>query len=242
VGIDTDQFGTFSGEIPRHKSIIDTARAKCDFVFLKSGCDLVLASEGTFGPHPASPLIPSDHEFLLLKDFVHDLEITGAVLSYRTNYHQKTISDFEELMDFATSVKFPSHGIILRSCAGDLIYKGINEGRLLRKCFDEMMRSSKSILAETDMRANFNPTRTDVIKEAASDLVKNAFSMCAKCSAPGFSIQKTEAGLPCQLCGNPTRSALKNVFECKKCGHQLEICFPNHKKVEDPMYCDYCNP
>lgn len=241
-GMDTDQFGTFTGEIPRSISIIDTARAKCDFAFQKYGYDLVVASEGTFGPHPAAPLIASDHEFLLLKDFKHDVEITGAVLSFNTNYHQKTISNLEELLDFAMTAKFPSHGIILRSSKGDSIYKGINEESLLHECFGKLIESNNNLFAETDMRASFNPTRMSAIQEAVNDLVKNVCSMCPSCNTPGFSVQKSEAGLPCQLCGNPTRSTLKNILECRKCNHQSDVWFPNTKRVEDPMYCDYCNP
>ena len=50
--LNTDQFGTFSGEIARTLSPLNAARAKCDLAHQHTGCDLVLATEGSFGPHP----------------------------------------------------------------------------------------------------------------------------------------------------------------------------------------------
>lgn len=241
--MDTDQFGTFSGEIPRNKSIIDTARAKCDFAFLHFGCDLVVASEGTFGPHPAAPLASSDHEFLLLKDYKHGIEITGSTLSFNTNFHQKTLSNSDELLRFAATVGFPSHGVILRAPHDrSIICKGIRDEKVLLECFTQLMQSAESVSVETDMRANYNPTRLSVIAEAANELVKNAHSLCPSCQTPGFSVQASEAGLPCRRCAEPTRSPLKNIFECRQCAFRAEKLYPNEKEFEDPMYCDLCNP
>lgn len=51
--IDTDKFGTFTGEIERKEDAISTARNKCLLAMELENCDLVLASEGSFGAHPS---------------------------------------------------------------------------------------------------------------------------------------------------------------------------------------------
>ncbi len=45
---DTDQFGTFSGEVERKDDPITTARVKCMKALELFGGDLVVASEGVF--------------------------------------------------------------------------------------------------------------------------------------------------------------------------------------------------
>ncbi|HLP23650.1 MAG TPA: hypothetical protein VK139_06380 [Microbacteriaceae bacterium] len=64
AAVDTDAFGTFSGEIPRRHGPRDIAVAKA-----RAGLDVVpakfgLASEGTIGPHPAMPLVTADTELI----------------------------------------------------------------------------------------------------------------------------------------------------------------------------------
>jgi hypothetical protein len=51
AGLNTDTFGTFSGEVERTVSPIAAARLKCDAAQALTGASLVLASEGSFGAH-----------------------------------------------------------------------------------------------------------------------------------------------------------------------------------------------
>lgn len=242
-GIDTDQFGTFSGEVPRTLTVLGTARAKCDYAHRYFDCDLVLASEGTFGPHPAIPFAPSDHEFLLLKDYINHLEITGATLDLNTNYHQSEVTTLAELLDFAFGCRFPKHGLILRSATNSsLLFKGITEESQLIANFEAIIKTGATALVETDMRALFNPTRMQVIGLAADQLIRNANSRCPSCNTPGFAVARTEPGLPCKVCGEPTHTILKEILTCQRCAFDAERLFPHNKKTEDPMYCNTCNP
>jgi hypothetical protein len=50
---DTDSLGTFSGEISRKEDPITTVRNKCLKAMELSNCDLAIANEGSFGPHPS---------------------------------------------------------------------------------------------------------------------------------------------------------------------------------------------
>ena len=61
--IDTDAFGTFSGEIKRLDDALSTARQKCNAALANSHYDLAIASEGSFGPHPSYFFSYSDDEF-----------------------------------------------------------------------------------------------------------------------------------------------------------------------------------
>ncbi len=84
--LNTDQLGTFSGEIERVLSPIDAAREKCKLAFESTDIDLVISSEGSFGPHPSYFFAPSDEEYLVLKDWKNDFEIVVKTWSLDTNY------------------------------------------------------------------------------------------------------------------------------------------------------------
>jgi len=79
-------------------------------------------------------------------------------------------------------------------------------------------------------------------KSAVQKLVDKIKSACPKCSTPGFGITDVEPGLPCELCGFPTRSTLNYIYTCKKCDFIKKENYPEKKMTEDPMYCDQCNP
>ncbi len=53
----TDQLGTFSGEVERLDDAINTCRRKALMGLEQSGLRLGLASEASFGPHPAVPML-----------------------------------------------------------------------------------------------------------------------------------------------------------------------------------------
>jgi len=66
--VDTDQLGTFSGEIERKGTALETVRKKCEWSIKKTKVEYALASEGSFGPHPMIPFIPSNREILYFID------------------------------------------------------------------------------------------------------------------------------------------------------------------------------
>jgi hypothetical protein len=65
---DTDMLGTFTGEVERELDPIATARKKCLTAMELSNCDLGVASEGSFGPHPSMFFVNADDEFLIFID------------------------------------------------------------------------------------------------------------------------------------------------------------------------------
>jgi len=243
VSIDTDEFGTFSGERPRVLSPISALRAKCDSASRASDLNLIVASEGSFGPHPSILFVPADEELLMLKDYENDIEIVARVISTETNFHSSEVFSEKDLLEFVEMVKFPSHSVILRGkSSNEVAFKGINDQRELLSCFNQLMDQGIGVIAETDMRAIHNPLRMQVIESCCLELIRKIHSVCEICATPGFDVTEVIAGLPCQQCGTPTSSPLVNIFCCKKCGHTMEKKFPMGKVCEDPMHCDVCNP
>ena len=242
--IDTDIFGTFSGEINRSKSVLETLRDKCNKAREIYGIDLVLSSEGSFGPHPQIGFMPCNEEYLMLIDFSNDLEIVTKVFSIETNFSSMIIKTQEELINFADKIHFPSHKIIIRKSLTDFtdIKKGIENFDDLIFYFNQIKSQQGYACVETDMRAMHNPTRMKVIEQAGKKLIEKLNKICPNCSTPGFDITQFEEGLPCNWCGNPTQSILYTIATCSKCLFLEKHKFPNTKQVEDPQYCSYCNP
>jgi hypothetical protein len=244
TNFDTDQLGTFTGEVERLENPIATARKKCLLAMELTNTDLAVASEGSFGPHPTYYFISADDEFLIFIDKKNGLEIIVREISTETNFNGSDIKTEKDLMIFANNVNFPSHKLILRKSKDDFnsIIKGIDSEELLKKTFHQLKSSFNQVYVETDMRAMNNPTRMKVIEQATVKLVVKIKLVCPNCNAPGFGITDSKPGLPCELCGSPTKSAYSHISTCKKCGYLKEEKNPNGKKFESATYCDHCNP
>ncbi|WP_296317791.1 DUF6671 family protein [Winogradskyella sp. UBA3174] len=241
---DTDTLGTFSGEIEREQDPINTARLKCLKAMELNNCDIGIASEGSFGAHPSIFFASADDEFLIFIDKKNGLEIIARELSTETNFNGKSIKSEKDLMDFVELTKFPSHALILKKSKEDTedMVKAITSFEVLKVAFHMLFEKHRSVFAETDMRALYNPSRMLVIEAATKKLVAKIQSFCPECKTPGFGVTDLKKGLPCDLCGLPTKSTLSLIYACQKCQHLNEDFYPNNKKVEDPMYCDFCNP
>lgn len=243
-GFDTDLLGTFAGEIERQHDPLTTAREKCKRAMDMFGCDLAIASEGSFGPHPTIFFASADDELVLLADRKNGLEIKARELSVDTNFNGKTVTSSAELAEFARMAKFPSHALIIKKSESDLtdMVKGITDEALLAETFSRFYRLYGSAYVETDMRAMYNPTRMGVIAAAVKKLVERATTLCPGCHTPGYGVTDVKPGLPCGLCRYPTKSVLSHIYQCTKCLYTSEIYYPNGVKTEDPTYCDMCNP
>jgi hypothetical protein len=241
---DTDTLGTFTGEIERKLDPIATARQKCLLAMDLNNCDLGVASEGSFGSHPTLFFANADDEFLIFIDKKNNVEIIARELSMETNFNGSEIENENDLLEFAESVKFPSHGLILRrskAVHSDII-KGITKLQDLKKAFHLLYKKFNEVYVETDMRAMFNPSRMTVIENATKKLVAKVNYYCSQCNIPGFGVTDAKKGLECSLCGSATNSILSYMYICQHCQHTKEVMYPHKKITEDPIYCDYCNP
>ncbi|MEO5592433.1 MAG: DUF6671 family protein [Chitinophagaceae bacterium] len=247
--VDTDQFGTFSGEIERADTQYNTAKLKILKAFeLYPETEIAVASEGAFNPHPDCPFIPVNTEIVLLIDKKNQLEISGRYLSLAAGVKEGTVSSIQEAWDLAEIIGFPEYGVILKAGKNvndkpyifkDATTKSCLEAALL--FFFEISGDGK-IVMQTDMRAHRNPFRMENIRIAALELIKTIQFVCPKCNTPGFDVKEVVKGLPCSSCNSPTRSTLSYLYECKKCAYREEKFYPHVKQQEDPGSCDYCNP
>ncbi len=254
VILDTDKFGTFSGEVERVGSIRETLRKKIAAVYIANPqARLALASEGSFGPHPLIGFMQSDHEALLLTDRKLGIEIYAEEISTDTNLAEIEFSPGDELQsllqNFLDQVRFPSHAVIVRPKGNEkwnekIVFKGLQNFHNVNQAIIDGFRVSPvaKVILSTDMRANFNPARMLVIEMAAKKLAEKLNSFCPSCQVPGFAIAKSVPGLPCEECGAPSAVAKEVVWECVKCAHHETRPRPDGKTVVNPGECQFCNP
>jgi hypothetical protein len=242
--IDTDQFGTFSGEIERVDDPVTTVRKKILEGLRASGATLGIGSEGSFGPHPNMPFVHANQEVVMLIDLENNLEVYDSYICTDTNHAQKEIHSMKDLIDFANEIGFPRHGIILKQMSEGKVKrvrKGIVTWDLLYAEAYHIQTVDCKLIAETDMRAHLNPTRMKAIEKATELMLEKVFNRCPECQWPGFSCIDSKPGLPCKQCGTPTKLAYTRTYQCKNCDYTDERFYSNGTKA-DPAYCDNCNP
>lgn len=237
IEFNTDQFGTFSREIKRVGNQQEAARIKAERAMQLTGLNLAIASEGAFGPHPALPYLPCDRELVLLLDPANQLEIWGEALSTQTNFAQAEVRSLAEAEQFAQKIGFPQHGLILR--VREHLIKGIVTAAELASAVEQHLASG-SVTMETDMRAQYNPQRMQVIRQATQNLVQKIRQICPNCGWPGFDIIERQPGLPCAWCRQPTELTLADIYACQHCGYRQAKAA--EASQADPAHCAYCNP
>lgn len=242
-GYDTDLLGTFSRDIPRVGTQIETARKKARIGMELARLPLGIASEGAFGPDPFTGMFSWNVEILIWIDNENDLEIV-AMSQGKTNLANVLTTNWKEAEAFAKKAGFPEHHLMVRPEGEDdpRIRKGICEWDDLHAAFvwGQEQSENGSVFIETDMRAHANPTRMNNIRLAAEELANKLSSLCPACGAPGYWVIERVAGLKCKRCGQPTRDTRAEVYGCSKCAHQATI--ERTEAYADPGHCDDCNP
>jgi hypothetical protein len=247
--VDTDKIGTFSGEIEREGNALECARKKCEWSLDKLGnkVEFGIASEGSFGPHPFIPFLPCDQEILYFIDRKRLFHLYVSHVSEKTNYSTEAIKSLEDLHKFANQALFPSHALIMRPNNRETrspVFKGLNNWQELEDAFKECIRYSQDgiVWIETDMRANFNPSRMNVIGELATKISHRLKTKCPSCNNPGWGNIRYEKGLICGCCGSETELVKSEIFGCVKCTYEENRDRADGKKEAGPESCQYCNP
>ncbi len=247
INVDTDQLGTFSGEVLRNLSPLECAQKKCELGIEIGAYDYYIASEGSFGPHPDNPFLMCDHEILFFIDKIRNIHHSTSIISPQTNYRQAVISSFKELLDFSKKALFPSHALIIRPHCWvnkEVIFKGIKDMNSLEKYFIRALDAAggQAVWVETDMRAHLNPTRMNVIGLVAESLATQLNTLCPKCECPGWGIKEVRKGLQCSLCLNETPWVKSEIWGCHGCAHTIEQPRSDGLRRVSPNYCQLCNP
>ena len=242
VDVDTDMFGTFTGEVQRPGDALQTAIAKAQAAAHAGGLPLGIASEGSFGPHPGIPFVAANLEIVVLVDLKLGCHVAEQVLTANTNFAHVRLTPEESPDDFARGIGFPSHALVVQPSAGSgKIIKGITDETELRAAIvsSAAVSADGQALVQTDMRAHCNPIRQIQIVEAANKLAKRLAVLCPKCGAPGWGQVQTEAGLPCEICDWPTNLTLTIINGCAACSYREAH---NIEEVANAKYCPMCNP
>lgn len=243
-GFDTDLFGTFTRDVKRIDSQLETARKKA-----RKGMELAktrrgIGSEGSFSMDPYYGLAPWNVEMLLFIDDIHDLEIVG-IAEGPAKVLQASCRSTEEIKQIAYEFGFPGNHIILRPDTEDNpdFIKNISTMEQLengaRRCFH--LSKTGLVHMENDLRSYACPARQEMIKLAAMNLLLKMHSLCPACNTPGYWVTDNKKGLPCAACRIPTDVLQAQVFGCRKCGFSKEIVRAD-LKFADQGSCNICNP
>jgi hypothetical protein len=246
-GIDTDCLGTFTGEIERKGTPLETLRKKVRIGMEHLGIPYGIASEGSFGPYAHFPFIAQDHEILLWIDDDRGIEVVEQKISTETNYDSKTVSTWNHLEDFLKKACFPSHALIVRPNSGfipGLTFRGLKKVNEIKEAIKRSAAASADgqALVQTDMRAHMNPTRMKVISELAENMARRLATLCPNCSCPGWGIVDVVQGLPCEECGLETKQIAQEVYGCPSCNSRKKVPRGDGVTKSSPTYCDWCNP
>jgi hypothetical protein len=245
LDLDTDQFGTFSGEKPRTLSQLETAVAKARLGMTHAGVSLGIASEGAIGADFLIPFLNSDIEILVFIDSELDLIISESYRSFDITAVSRTIMHGANLDELLLSADFPRHGLIVRTETNgkSKSIKGINEINSLYEAIDSLMRESNNgqVTVESDLRAHFSPSRRQNISRAAELLAARVASLCPSCNTPGWGRTSFTRGLSCSSCGLENIEAIRSeILGCNRC----DFTAPGNLIAAslDPARCIECNP
>jgi hypothetical protein len=234
---DTDLYGTFCGTKPRREGPKVTVREKCLAGMAFANKRQGLASEGSFGPHPASPFLSINEEWLVYIDLDQSLEIYGRSVSLDICQQQIDYRSMQ-LPDFLTRIQFGAQGLVLKDANdGQVLAKGLTkEDELL-----QLLQKHPKWVLETDLRAHMNPKRKQNIAAAGSNLIERMLSRCPKCAKPDFSVVQYSGKLSCSWCKQATNTHAFLTYSCAHCQYQT-LEKRTDLLMEDPQNCPHCNP
>jgi hypothetical protein len=241
--IDTDSFGTFTGDIPRTNSPLKTAVAKARAGMAESGHSLGLASEGTIGPDPFIPFITADIETIVFVDDGREIVVSETTRSTEITAIRETVIPDTDLTKLLGRADFPRHGLIVRPPEPHVapIAKGITDETALLLAIRECASHYGTAVVESDLRACYSPSRMRNIQECASRLAERIGTRCPECAGPGWGRTEPVRGLPCSACGTYVETAIRaDVFGCPGCPAERED--PRPSQSVEPRWCPSCNP
>lgn len=241
--LDTDRFGTFSGEIERPGSPSEMLRAKISLA--QEACPqsrFFMASEGSYGQHPALPMLALGEEWLMWLDAATGQAITERRCFTTRYYGAWRVENTNELRGRLSRCHLPALAVTLRALEANLpAAKGLrSDDEVLAAYAGLVVAGSPAAVLAIDMRAHLHLPRQRVLRRLAARLVHRLCCLCPGCSAPGFGKRQWANGLPCADCGAPTAQIAHRVDACEHCAYQS--IHAQRPVPADPRWCDYCNP
>ena len=242
---DTDQLGTFTGEIERILTPRDTAIAKAKLGMKALGINLGIASEGSIGPDPFFPFFRSDIEHMVLVDFDRDIEIFESFRSMEIIAGEIVVGPNSDFSSFLSRVDFPNHKLIAQPniMSTPIVVRGIDSLEGLNRAIYDLaaLSSDGKVLLKSDLRAHCSPSRQQNIIQVARRLSKRIGSLCPECNTPGWGTTSYARGLDCVDCGQLVANARKfEIVGCVRCS--FEETGERIAEFADSATCHGCNP
>lgn len=246
VAVDTDNLGTFTGEIPRTAPPLDTAVAKARLGMAATRNPIGLASEGSIGPHPMVPWGIFDRELVVLVDDRWGIVVAGVAASADITTIARTVRPGDDLDCLLAGADVPVHAVIVMPNVGPPhpVRKGLRSAAQIAAAVTVCAASSPDGAAQvqTDLRAHVCPSRRRVIRDAAEDLAARLLTSCPACRSPGVGKTGVVLGLPCGWCGGEVEVVRAEIHACPACDHREERPSVPAGATADPGRCARCNP
>ena len=245
VNLDTDQLGTFSGEIERVAPPRETAVQKARLGMKETGLLLGIASEGSVGADPVIPFVHSNIEHLVLVDDENGIVISETYRSFEITAVTITATPGQDLTSFLNRADFPNHALIVRPNTQVKIesIKGITDLNQLIEAVEISSKISPNgfVVIESDLRAMHSPSRQENIRKVATSLAIRVSQLCPQCHTPGWGRVDYKRGLDCSECSLKNPDAIsQEILGCVKCDHEQlgQIVAASL----EPAQCSFCNP
>ncbi|GLP76610.1 hypothetical protein TUM20983_37200 [Mycobacterium antarcticum] len=260
AGIDTDRFGTFTGETARTLTPVAAVTAKARLAMAMTGSPYGMASEASYGMRYG--VLPVHEEVLNFIDDTRGIEIVeglntpgapgvprlvGAVSHATPGVpgSPRLITGTAAALEAAREFGFPAQGAVVTTMAAGRLHvsgKGLDDVEDLIRAVQGGLKLSDTgqVCVEPDLRAHLNPSRRQALTCLAERLARRLATPCPACQAPGYGKTAVLTGLLCRACGLPTDLVAADVHRCAACGHQHHV--PRPQRRAEPQWCDYCNP
>lgn len=240
AGIDTDQFGTFAGDIPRTRPPLEIARAKAILGIRSTGAPAALASEGSFTTAFAWTTRQSEH--VLFLDETRGIELVESRTASFPVPPGRYITWASQALAYATTAGFPDQGIIVPAhyAHGIVADKELRTEDDLARSVGQLLSQNVSVSVMPDYRAHRSPARAAVIRDLCVRMARRLRTPCPGCGTPGYGRTSVIPGLPCGVCGALTHLPTADLHACSAC--DTTHTQPRTPAHADPQWCDACNP
>jgi hypothetical protein len=245
IPLDTDQLGTFSGEIERVHSPYEAALKKARMGVDATGITLGVASEGSIGADPVIPWVQCNYELALFLDSDTGLVISESITSHEIVAATIKVRIGDELEDFLQRADFPRHHLIVRAESNERsrIFKGVSDKSSLIGAIEHSAKESPTglVTIESDFRALHSPSRQLNIAKVAHRLADRVAALCPDCHLPGWGRVEYLKGVECSQCGDLNPDIIRQeILGCYGCEFRAPGIVIN--SLIDPGRCNSCNP
>ncbi len=243
AGIDTDQFGTFTGEVTRTSAASAAATAKARLAMRVAGVPYGLASEASYDTWYG--MLAVHEEILVFVDDVRGIQVVEGVNTPGAPGPPRLVDGADGALDAAYGFGFPRQGAAVKAAVDERVRvfgKGITDTGTLVEVVGAALAVSDDNRAwvEPDLRAHHNPSRRDILADLAGRLARRLATPCPGCGCPGYGKVEVREGLPCRACGCPTTLIAADVDGCPACAHRSTVA--RDGTGAEPRCCPRCNP